>query len=97
MDEETKRLVRRLGGFKAHFTRVERANQRLVTYAPTVPTPATSEALQKGLDKVVEQYDKIAECIEEITDACDDEDALEEQHLEEYGDCLLYTSDAADE
>ena len=93
MDDEVKRLIRRLAGFKAHFTRVEAANKRLVDYAPTVPKPTTVEALQGGLAKLVEQYDKIAECIEEIQDTCDDEEVLEAQDLDGYADsCLLYTS-----
>ena len=89
MDEETKRLVRRLAGFKSHFTRVEAANKRLCEYAPTVQSAATAEALQKGLDKLLEQYDKIAECIEEIQDSCEDEDALEDQRLDEYAENVL--------
>ena len=87
LDAETQRLVRRLQAFKAHFTRVEKANQRLVEYAPTVQTPTTAAALEKGLDKLDEQYGKISECIEEIYNVCDDQDEF----------CLLYTSDAADD
>ena len=68
---------------------MEHANQRLVEYAPTVRTPATAQALQRGLDKLVEQYDKIAECIEEITDGCEDEDALEELDLETYAEAAM--------
>ena len=82
-------MVRRLTAFKAHFTRIERANKRLVDYAPTVATPATVSALEKGLDKLSEQHDKIAEVVEELQDHIEDVDALEELDLETYLDEAL--------
>ena len=46
-------------------------------------------ALEKGLDKLSEQHDKIAEVIEEIQDHIEDEAALEELNLETYLDEAL--------
>ena len=81
-DADVRQLERALRGYKAHFTRTVNANKRLVDFAPTVPTQSTVESLQKGLQKLDEQYEKLTQVILELQDSC-----TEEEH-EEYATYL---------
>ena len=83
-DADVLQLEHALRGYKAHFTRTVNANKRLVDFAPTVPTQSTVESLQKGLQKLDEQYEKLTQVILELQDTCTEEGHEEyETYLDE--------------
>ena len=65
-DDPKEILEHSLRAYKAHFTRVVNLSKRLVDFAPTVKTASMAESLQKGLQKLDEQYDKVTNIIEEL-------------------------------
>ena len=83
-DDPKEILERSLRAYKAHFTRVVNSSKRLVDFAPTVKTASTAESLQRGLQKLDDQYDKVIKVIEQLQAVSEADDLEEyEAYLEE--------------
>ena len=76
--KEYEKLRRSLTGFKAAFTRIEGVNERLVEYAPAVASPQTVSELEKALSKIETQYDRLNQCVDELSALSIDDDELED-------------------
>ena len=89
VSEQVKALIRSFQGYKGAFTRLRKSNDRLVEYAPTVPTPTTAEALQKALERLEGQYERLCTSMDRILQACDDAKIMEDLDLDTYAEQLL--------
>ena len=85
--DEVKAMIRSFIGLKGAFTRLRKSNERLVDYAPTVPNASTRDSLQKALDRLEVQYEKLNDAMAELHRIASAKQ-VEELELEEYADKL---------
>ena len=87
--DELDKTLRSLAAFKAHFTRIEGANERLVEYAPAVASSHTLGEITKGLDRLEKQYDKLSDCADKVVELTDNEDTLKDlrRYLDKANEC----------
>ena len=64
--DEVKAMIRSFIGLKGAFTRLRKSNERLVDYAPTVPNASTRDSLQKALDRLEVQFEKLNDAMAEL-------------------------------
>ena len=76
-EPDLQKALRSVTAYKGHFTRLLKAIDRLIDFAPTAAIPSVAGNLQLSLDKLEDIHSKLDTSIDEVFMATDDEEFLD--------------------